>query len=340
MKKSILLLPLLFTAAVSYAQPGSNDSVSLSRYSSLLSTQGLTLSESYTCSKELFYVLPEGEDISLADGMDIDYLQPRTLRQREITALDPFGKEVVITEILNPEEYFEEHHMGYATTVFKDGVVRFYTQAGDLLYAYETGGTDEEVPDTTGTTSGQGFEEISAGIFRYESDSVGVYFDTHTGIEKLAIFNRSGEWERKAVTFYDVADTVRGVPLYAMHLHRDQLPGGGCVFRAETLLYTDYERHQEPPVIPKMEQVQEDDVWQVKIWPNPARDVLAVLIAEGEKVTAGSLELYSSEGNMVRTQKAQSGQYYEVNVSDLPAGLYILRLMLGERSLFRKIIIQ
>ena len=59
----------------------------------------------------------------------------------------------------------------------------------------------------------------------------------------------------------------------------------------------------------------------LKIWPNPAHDVVTV---EGEGVCR--VELYDMVGRLVAVKSAESESCCAVSVSQLPAGIYMMKV--------------
>lgn len=338
MRNTILLLPLLlFTAAAGFAQI---DNLSLSRYSAMTSVVGNATTESYVHKKEMFYVLPDEVDISTLDGMDIGFMRPRKLIRHEISGIDSLGSMFSISEILNPKEYFEAHHMEYSVIIVKDSVLHIYDDNEELMYEEIIGSSNAVVDTSTATSPSTTFQELSPGVFTFDSDSLEIVIDTHTGIEKTTIYNLKSEWEIKSVAFFDFSDTLRTIPLYEMDMYRETLPSGECVFRVVSQEYAKYVRKSQVMDSFQLKKEAESKTFTAKIWPNPATDIVAVLISNVEEQTEGRIELYSIDGKMVRSQKAQSGQYYQLDVTDLSSGMYIMRLTMGKESLFQKIIIQ
>lgn len=76
------------------------------------------------------------------------------------------------------------------------------------------------------------------------------------------------------------------------------------------------------------------------VMPNPTSDILNVNI-ELNRVSDVRLELYSAAGQVIMTQGNPnvSAQQYQFNLSDLPVGVYFLRLSAGESNVVKRIIV-
>lgn len=73
---------------------------------------------------------------------------------------------------------------------------------------------------------------------------------------------------------------------------------------------------------------------QIKVYPNPARDMLTVELNENRD---GSLVLFDFTGNVVINQ-AFTGTDYQIDISKLPAGIYYVLVHSGKATFSRKII--
>jgi hypothetical protein len=74
-------------------------------------------------------------------------------------------------------------------------------------------------------------------------------------------------------------------------------------------------------------------------YPNPATDILTVSFAKTAMIES-TLRLFAMDGKCVITKEvlANNDQEYELNVSSLPAGMYILELQQGEKHEQQKIV--
>jgi hypothetical protein len=86
--------------------------------------------------------------------------------------------------------------------------------------------------------------------------------------------------------------------------------------------------------------------FRVEVWPNPAADHVVVSVSGQRSAVGGqvSLKIYDLYGREVRTlvDEAKSPGDYTVgmDVSDLPAGVYLVRLQAGGQSAVRKLIVR
>ncbi|MEO6668372.1 MAG: T9SS type A sorting domain-containing protein [Ferruginibacter sp.] len=63
----------------------------------------------------------------------------------------------------------------------------------------------------------------------------------------------------------------------------------------------------------------------VKIYPTPANDVINILLPDSPVITTYVISILTMEGRSIETRKLQSSKLYQVNVSKLTTGSYIIR---------------
>ncbi len=71
--------------------------------------------------------------------------------------------------------------------------------------------------------------------------------------------------------------------------------------------------------------------------PNPTNDYFEVLISGYEKGTWVKVSLISTDGRVLKSREEQS-QSFNINISDLPVGIYILKLNINGLYLHKKIV--
>ena len=76
-----------------------------------------------------------------------------------------------------------------------------------------------------------------------------------------------------------------------------------------------------------------DNIAGLRIYPNPAKEVVYVSVAEG---TLDKLELYSLSGKKVKEIRSNSNY---IQVGDLSSGLYLLKVYQGGKHSFRRLLI-
>ena len=76
------------------------------------------------------------------------------------------------------------------------------------------------------------------------------------------------------------------------------------------------------------------------LWPLPANDVLYANYSSSKNTTSSTLSLYSIDGRLVMSKDIKSSQNCELNVSTLPAGMYMIKLANQYEVLTKKIIIK
>ena len=75
----------------------------------------------------------------------------------------------------------------------------------------------------------------------------------------------------------------------------------------------------------------------VKIYPNPTEGGLQVSISGLTVTDTATLEVYTSQGAQVLTENARTG-HVDINSSNQPAGVYLLRITINNHSTTWKII--
>jgi hypothetical protein len=76
-----------------------------------------------------------------------------------------------------------------------------------------------------------------------------------------------------------------------------------------------------------------DNIAGLRIYPNPAKEVVYVSVAEG---TLDKLELFSMSGKKVKEIRYNSNY---IQVDDLSSGLYLLKVYQGGKQTFRRLLI-
>ncbi len=72
------------------------------------------------------------------------------------------------------------------------------------------------------------------------------------------------------------------------------------------------------------------------VWPLPAKDILHINYNDDNN-NPSTILLYNINGQLVKSQDMQNNDTIEWDVSDLPSGMYILKLINNEESLVKKI---
>jgi len=93
---------------------------------------------------------------------------------------------------------------------------------------------------------------------------------------------------------------------------------------------TEEEEEEEKEASPTFVEQLTDDL-QVKIYPNPTKGLLQIEIAGNENDNNTPIAVFNQSGQQIlATQTA--GQITPVDLSGVPAGTYILRLIIRERT--------
>lgn len=83
---------------------------------------------------------------------------------------------------------------------------------------------------------------------------------------------------------------------------------------------------------------------EVQVWPNPARDQLSVQLGEawGADVQASAYDLQGREvsSSFLGLQQIASGHSVEISTSNLPEGIYFLKIKDGSKATTKKLVIQ
>ena len=79
------------------------------------------------------------------------------------------------------------------------------------------------------------------------------------------------------------------------------------------------------------------DEHQISVFPNPFSDAIRILV-EGEKVVQVKVELLSEAGQVLRTNFFNTNQQESIDLRQMPAGMYVLRIEMAGKSGSRKIL--
>ncbi|MBS2098459.1 RICIN domain-containing protein [Carboxylicivirga linearis] len=75
----------------------------------------------------------------------------------------------------------------------------------------------------------------------------------------------------------------------------------------------------------------------ITVWPNPVSDVLSINYSQDSKHLVQGISLYSINGSLIKKYDITSNQ---INVADVPNGIYMLKIKTESDTLIKKIIIQ
>jgi hypothetical protein len=107
-----------------------------------------------------------------------------------------------------------------------------------------------------------------------------------------------------------------------------------------------YEYGSLPVGIPDSEFQVPGSRFRVEVWPNPAEDevVVSVVSRQSSVVSQVTLKIYDLYGREVRTLADEAkipGEYtVRMDVSELPPGVYLVRLQAGGQSAVRKLVVR
>jgi photosystem II stability/assembly factor-like uncharacterized protein len=71
----------------------------------------------------------------------------------------------------------------------------------------------------------------------------------------------------------------------------------------------------------------------VKIYPTPANDVVNIALSGELLHAAGVVSLLSSDGRVIETRRAEASNLTQITVSNLPAGIYMIRITTSKQTI-------
>jgi hypothetical protein len=95
---------------------------------------------------------------------------------------------------------------------------------------------------------------------------------------------------------------------------------------------------------PVVSGIEEDEVQPVIIFPNPAHDRVVIQAQDSPRRLIESIQLIQATGKLYQTFEFKNSTRKELNLADLPAGLYFLRIFISEvssrnRVIYKKLVI-
>ena len=91
-----------------------------------------------------------------------------------------------------------------------------------------------------------------------------------------------------------------------------------------------------PPLANKLAQSE----WQVSLAPNPARAAATLTLPAVPGSLTASLTLHDALGRAVRTATVPLGRHHELDLTGLPAGLYVVRVQAGTSTAMRQLLVE
>ena len=92
-----------------------------------------------------------------------------------------------------------------------------------------------------------------------------------------------------------------------------------------------------PPEAPPAVYTEELKEFALKIYPNPTEGLLNVEIRNLPKDTKAAVWLYDMSGKLIKSYKEVS-DFVQINISNQPSGIYLLKIIAGESQTEWKII--
>ena len=69
----------------------------------------------------------------------------------------------------------------------------------------------------------------------------------------------------------------------------------------------------------------------VKVYPTPARDIINVVLQDVNTYKDGVVSIHSLNGKLLQSTKISGTTSLQLNVSKLPAGMYMMRIVSGDQ---------
>jgi photosystem II stability/assembly factor-like uncharacterized protein len=107
-------------------------------------------------------------------------------------------------------------------------------------------------------------------------------------------------------------------------------PFSGGLFKSQIAFQlppSDDKKNSSKPSADAQERISADDL--VKVYPTPARDVLNVVLKEAAGNVPCVISILTMDGKVVESRKSAGAKTIQMNVSNLPAGVYMLRIANG-----------
>lgn len=79
---------------------------------------------------------------------------------------------------------------------------------------------------------------------------------------------------------------------------------------------------------------------KVTVYPNPTQGELTFSISNGEENAVSEIRVYSSNGQLLKTLKAEGNTDIPIDLTPYPSGIYLIDFRQGESKSFYKIIKQ
>ena len=80
--------------------------------------------------------------------------------------------------------------------------------------------------------------------------------------------------------------------------------------------------------------------YYVKVWPVPANEMLHINYSEFNNGRNLNLQLINVNGVVVQNVEMNSTSHKDLDVSNIPTGVYLLRMIKSEGTLTKKIVIK
>lgn len=135
---------------------------------------------------------------------------------------------------------------------------------------------------------------------------------TWTEIERAV--NKTVSRFYDAETGYACATFVTGPPLR------------GGIYKSEIVFQTNAHALISNPTTPAIQPVESKGDAMVKVYPSPANDVVNISMNDAWVNTNSAISIVSMAGNLLQSKMSKGSKIVQLNVSKLPAGIYILRV--------------
>ena len=132
--------------------------------------------------------------------------------------------------------------------------------------------------------------------------------------------------DKAACRFFDASTGYAG----GFYITGHPVLGVGGMFKSQIVFHTPTSQNNavsalssKPQAVDHEKMINEN---LLKIYPTPARDVINLLLPETVVNTAGVVSIHSLDGKQLQSTRLSGARSVQLNVSKLPAGVYMLRI--------------
>jgi hypothetical protein len=145
--------------------------------------------------------------------------------------------------------------------------------------------------------------------------------------------------QKAACRFYDANTGYAG----GYHASGHLTLGAGGIFKSEIVFQTPAPQDNtvsasaaKQPAVEQQKMINENTV---KVYPTPARDVINLVLPGAIVHSGGVVSIHSMDGKLLQSAKLSGATSMQLNVSGLPAGIYMLRIASKTQTMNKEITI-